>query len=750
MAGPRLLLSQLRSLMASEDAPQSRLDLVTKIIATNMGADVCSLYLRRAGDVLELFSTHGLRAESVHQTRLRVGEGLVGDIVAQAHTLALPDAQAHPQFAFRPETGEEGFHSLLGVPLQRGGRVIGALTVQNRSLREYSAEEAEVLQTVAMVLCELVLASSLIGQDELADIDGNATLPMRFEGLPLASGIGKGTVFIHRGSFLVHDLVSDDSDFEIERLERAVQEFLSAVRHLIEESAPRIGDKEREIFDTYQMFAEDEGWLNRIRLAVRDGLTAEGAVQRVQEENRRRLAPTAYFRERIADFDDLSNQLLRHLQGTVNDLAHELVGDAVLVARSLGPAELLEYDHSRLKAIILGEGSPTSHMVLVAKSLNIPVVGRLSGALARIAPGDPVVVDGGRGLVHVRPDDDIYDEMAEATAEAQRTQSSLLSLKAFPAASRDGVTFDMHLNIGLLSELPLLDTTGAAGIGLMRTELLFLSHKTFPSVGDQEAHFRQVFESAGSRPVVFRTFDLGGDKILPNLDRSLEREENPALGWRALRVGLDRPSVLRNQLRALIGASGGRPFSIMFPMVSEIAELDRAREIFELELGRIRQRAATTPSDQIRIGVMIEVPSLAFQLDALAGRVDFVSIGTNDLAQYFFASDRTSPKLANRYDTLAPAFLRLLRHIREQCAAHDIPIAVCGDMSAQPLEAICLAGLGFRALSMPPSAFGHVKKALRSLDCASFEAYLLSRLSSADHTLRNDIRHLAQDRGYFH
>lgn len=750
MAGPRLVLSQLRSLMASEEAPQSRLDSVTKIIATNMAADVCSLYLRRAGDVLELFSTHGLRSESVHLTRLRVGEGLIGDIVAQAHTLSLPDAQAHPQFVYRPETGEEGFRSLLGVPLQRGGRVIGALSIQNRDKRHFSAEDAEVLQTVAMVLCELVLASNLIGRDEYAGIDGNATLPLRFEGLPLASGIGQGTVFFHRGPSPVHDLVSDDSDFEIERLERAVESFLNSVRHLIEESAPRIGDKEREIFDTYQMFAEDEGWLDRMRLAVHDGLTAEGAVQRVQEETRRRLAPTAYFRERISDFDDLSNQLLRHLQGAADDLAHELAEDVVLVARSLGPAELLEYDHRRLKAIILGEGSPTSHMVLVAKSLNIPVVGRLSGALAQIGSGDPVVVDGRRGLVHLRPDDSVYDELADATAEAERHQADLQLLKDHPAESRDGVTFDLHLNVGLLSELPLLDATGAAGIGLMRTELLFLSHKAFPSVEDQEAHYRQVFETAGTRPIVFRTFDLGGDKILPNLDRSLEREENPALGWRALRVGLDRPSVLRNQLRALIGASGGRPLSIMFPMVSEVAELDRAREILELELGRVRKKGAPLAPEQVRVGIMIEVPSLAFQLDGLASRVDFVSIGTNDLAQYFFASDRTSPKLANRYDTLSPGFLRLLHHIQEKCAFHDIPIAVCGDMAAQPLEAICLAALGFRTLSMPTTAYSLVKKALRSLDCAAIEAYVRSRLPSTDHTLRSDIRHFAQDRGYFH
>jgi len=410
----------------------------------------------------------------------------------------------------------------------------------------------------------------------------------------------------------------------------------------------------------------------------------------------------------------------------------------------------LEYDHSRLQAIVLGEGSPTSHLVLVAKSLNIPVVGRLSGSLTRIAPGDPIVVDGGRGLVHVRPDENLFDEIADAAAQAERHHVSLESIKGLPAETRDGVEFDLQLNVGLLSELPLLDTTGASGIGLMRTELLFLSHKTFPTVDDQEAHYRQVFETAGSRPVVFRTFDLGGDKILPNLDRSLEREENPALGWRALRVGLDRPSVLRNQMRALIGASGGRPLSVMFPMVAEVAELDRAREILGLELERMQKKGASPTPNKVRVGVMIEVPSLAFQLEGLAGRADFVSIGTNDLAQYFFASDRTSPRLANRYDTLAPGFLALMLQIRAQCEAVEVPVAVCGDMAANPLEAICLAGLGFRTLSMPTSAFGGVKKALRSLDCAAIEAYLGSRLPSADHSLRDDVRHFAQDHGYFH
>ncbi len=749
VAGPRVLLRHLRALMAGEGAPQARLDSVTTIIATNMAADVCSLYLRRAGDVLELFSTHGLKPESVHRTRLRVGEGLIGDIVAQVKTLALSDAQAHPQFAYRPETGEENFHSLLGVPLQRGGRVIGALSVQNRNKRDYTTEEAEALQTVAMVLCELVHASHMVADDEIAEIDGNATLPLRFEGLPLAEGVGQGQVFVHRAPLHVENLVSDDPDREIARLDEAVSRFLARIHDLIAESASRIGDAEREILDTYRMFAEDLGWRRRMTEAVLGGLTAEGAVRRVQEENRRRLVSSPYFRDRIADFDDLSNQLLWQLVGAGRPPPTALPENAVLIARSLGPAELLEYDHSRLRAIVLGEGSPTSHMVLIARSLNIPVVGRVAGSLARLRPGDPVVVDGWRGLVHVRPDENVYDDLVDAVEDQAKRRVGYEAMRTLLARSADGALFDLQLNVGLLHELPLLDATGAGGIGLLRTELLFLRHPSFPSTEDQEAAYRQVFDAAAGRPVVFRTFDIGGDKILPNLDRPLEHEENPAMGWRSLRVGLDRPSVLRNQLRALIAAAAGQPLTVMFPMAAEVAEFDQARRVLDIELGRQRQRGQVLPKE-LEVGVMIEVPSLAWQIEKVAAKADFVSVGTNDLLQYFFASDRTNPRLANRYDPLSPSFLRLLSRIREICSDAGVPVGVCGDMAAKPLEALCLAGLGFRTLSLPAPALGAVKKALRSLDCAAIEAYLQSRIIAADGSLRDEVKHFAQDHGFFH
>ncbi len=749
VAGPRTLLRRLREMMASEKAPQDRLDAVTTIIATEMVADVCSLYLRRAGDVLELFSTHGLRPEAVHFTRLRVGEGLIGDIVAHGSVLALSDAQSHPLFAYRPETGEERFMSFLGVPLQRAGHVIGAIAVQHHDERESTAEEAEALQTVAMVLAEMVHAAGLLSADEVVDIDGNATLPLRFEGMPLSDGVAEGVVYRHRGPMAVRELVSDDPQREGERLEAAIEEFLERIRNLVEDSVPRIGDAEQEILQTYRMFAEDEGWMARMRAAVRDGLTAEGAVRRVQDENRRRLqvAPGAYFRERIADFDDLSNQLLRQLSGGSDPGASAMPDGAVLVARTLGPAELLEYDASRLRAIVMGEGSPTSHMVLVARALNIPVVGKLASALPRLEPGENVVVDGWRGLVHVRADESVYEEIQSYVETQERRRAHFESIRALPAQSLDGQAFDLQLNVGLLGELPLLDATGAGGIGLLRTELLFLTHPTFPSTHEQSDAYHQVLDSAGDRPVVFRTFDLGGDKVLPNLDRPLEREENPAMGWRALRVGLDRPSVLRNQLRALIASAVGRTLNVMFPMVTEFAEFERAKQILDLELDRLRRRDAPRPT-AVSTGVMLEVPALAWQLDEIAAVADFVSIGTNDLAQYFFASDRTNPRLAGRYDTLSPSFLRLLAHVRKACDRHNVPVTVCGDMAANPLEASCLAGLGFRVLSMPAAALGAVKAGLRSLDCAAISDYLESRDSGREHTLRDDLHHFAQDHGF--
>ena len=640
LSGARRLLGRLRDVMAGAGSAQNRLDQVVQIIAADMEAEVCSAYLMRAGDILELCATQGLFPESVHRTRLRVGEGLVGVIAATARPLALSDAQSHPDFAYRPETGEEIYHSLMGVPILREGRVSGVLVVQNREPRLYTDEEIEALETVAMVLAELVAGGELVPRTELHPTDGIATLPHRLDGVRLNTGLAIGTAVLHEPSIIIRQVVADNPELELDRLAHAIEEMHGAIDRLFATSDLGDGGEHNDILETYRMFAEDRGWLGRIREAIESGLTAEAAVQKVRDDTRARMKQITdpYIRERLADLEDLANRLQHHLSGEAETaIKADLPEDVVLIARSMGPAELLDYDRTRLRALVLEEGSPTSHVAIVARALDIPVVGRVKGALGNIEPGDLIVVDGDNAQIMIRPGEDVQQAIELSLIERRRRRARYQTLRDLPATTLDGVTVELQINAGLLLDLPELDATGADGIGLYRTEIPFMVRNSFPSVEEQVDLYRRVLDQAGGKPVVFRTLDIGGDKLLPYLPES--EEENPAMGWRAIRIALDRPALLRQQLRALISAANGRPISIMFPMVAELAEFDAARRILAIEVRRAMARGITLPSELL-VGAMLEVPALIWQLDMLCRRADFVSVGSNDLMQFLFAKDR--------------------------------------------------------------------------------------------------------------
>ena len=742
----RRLLARLRDVMAASGAASSRLDKIVRLIASEMVAEVCSAYIIRPGDVLELFATIGLNPEAVHRTRLRVGEGLVGEVAATARSLAIANAPAHPNFAYRPETGEEAYHSLLGVPILRGGRVRGVLVIQHRERRSYSEEDVETLQTVAMVVAELVAGQQLAASGEIAGDGAGGVLPSRIEGLSLNTGLAQGTAVLHRPQLTVREMVAEDPAAEQARLWQAVDAMHSSLDALLASTAERLADSQ-DILQTYRMFAEDRGWLNRITDAIVAGLTAEAAVQRVQDDMRARIVHMTdpYLRERLADFEDLANRLLLHLAGRTSAAAVGTLPDDVgLVARSIGPAELLDYDQRRLRALVLEEGSAASHVAIVARALDIPVVAQCADVLSRTEPLDPVIVDGDNGQVFIRPAEDVQAVFTENSELRARRKREMAGLAGLPAETRDGVSVSLHINAGLLLDMPHLHETGADGVGLYRTEIPFMVRATYPDVQVQTELYSRVLDQAEGKPVIFRTLDIGGDKRLPYFAEL--PQENPALGWRAIRIGLDRPAMLRNQIRALIRASKGRAISIMFPMVAEVAELDAGRRLLELE--RERARAEGFPDPQsVAIGVMIEVPSLLWQLPSVLARVDFVSVGSNDLMQYLFASDRGNPKLAQRYDTLSPPFLNVLGGLVASCDAAGVPVSVCGEMAGRPLEAMALVGLGLRRLSAAPAAIGGLKTMIRSLDVAALSDYLAQLCAGEHKSLRGALKAFAQDRG---
>src|SRR5258707_1348666 len=546
VTGSRRLLRRLRDVMAGSGTAQERLNTIVRLIAADMVAEVCSCYILRAGEVLELFATEGLRPEAVHRTRLRVGEGIVGVIAATARPLALADAPSHPDFAYRPETGEEIYHSLMGVPILRGGRVLGVLVVQNRTLRNYTEDEVEALQTIAMVLAELAASGELVEPGELAPSDGIALLPLRLEGTRLNAGLALGAAVLHEPRIVVRQIVAEDPDAELLRLRKAVSEMQSAIDNLLAASDVADGGEHRDILETYRMFAADRGWLARIREAVRSGLTAEAAVQKVQDDNRARMNQISdpYLRERLLDLEDLANRLQQHLAGyTAGVASTNLPDEFILIARSMGPAELLDYDRRRLKGLVLEEGSPTAHVAIVARALDIPVVGRVKDILAKVETGDLVVADGDHAQVYIRPGEDIQEAIAANIQMRLAQKEKYAAIRNAPAATLDGVAVTLHLNAGLLIDLPYLDETGAAGIGLYRTEIPFMVQDSFPDVDRQAELYGRILDHAGDRPVTFRALDIGGDKGIPYLPEAAE--ENPAMGGRAIRLALDRPRMLR-------------------------------------------------------------------------------------------------------------------------------------------------------------------------------------------------------------
>jgi phosphotransferase system enzyme I (PtsP) len=741
----REILTGLHDVMAARGSVQAKLTKVVDLIAEKMQSEVCSIYLLR-DNKLELFATHGLRQEAVHVTKLRMGEGLVGTI-AEGRILNLDEAAEHPAFAYRPETGEERFHSFAGVPIVRLESPIGVLAVQHAEPRCYEDVEIEALQTVAMVLSEMIAGARLVDGARRGRL--RSAGPLRLTGLKLVAGMAKGEAVFHEPRVVVEHTVADDIEAERERVYGAFRKMREQIDNMTKEAEFGTAGEHQEILETYRMFAYDEGWSRRINEAIDSGLTAEAAIERVQQRMRARMRDIddPLLSERMHDLEDLSNRLLRIVSGRMGTAAQTgLARDTILIARNLGPAELLEYDRRRLKGVLLEEGSLTSHMVIVARAIGVPVIGRLNDIRHSVAEAETILVDGDNGSVIIRPNRPLQSSFEHRMTLSQKRRAEFAAVKALPAVTRDGVQVSVMVNAGLAEDAAALSMTGADGIGLFRTEFQFLVSATLPGRERQQRLYTKVLESAGDRPVVFRTVDIGGDKALPYLTDVHDEAENPAMGWRALRLSLERTTLMRAQARALIEASGGRVLRVMFPMVSEPWEYEEARGLFEEQVEWARKAHRKVPT-RIEFGAMLEVPSLAETLDQLLPRVDFISIGTNDLTQFLFAADRSEPRLAQRYDWLSPAILRFLKRVLDAARAAGVPARVCGEMAGRPLEAMALIGIGAENFSITPAGVGPVKAMIRSLDAAAARSRLDQLLRKPPRDMRKALNDWARRHG---
>jgi len=739
----REILIGLHEVMATRGSAQSKLDKVVDLIAEKMDSEVCSIYLLR-DTKLELFATHGLRKEAVHVTKLRMSEGLVGTIAAEGRILNLAEASSHAEFVYRPETGEEHFHSFAGVPIIYRESPVGVLSVQHAEPRRYADVEIEALQTVTMVLSELIAGARLIDGARRGRL--RSAGPLRLSGLKLVAGMAKGKAVFHEPRVVVEHTVADDIEAERERVYSAFRRMREQIDNMTREAEFGTTGEHEEILETYRMFAYDEGWSRRINEAIDSGLTAEAAIERVQQRTRARMREIddPLLQERMHDLEDLSNRLLRIVSGRMGTAAQTgLAHDTVLVARNLGPAELLEYDKRRLKAVVLEEGSLTAHVTIVARAMGVPVVGRLPDVRHIVEEGDRVLVDGDNGSVMIRPSRALLTSFEQRLALSQKRRAQFDALRGLPAKTIDGLPVSVMVNAGLAEDAASLNLTGADGIGLFRTEFQFLVSATLPGRESQLRLYKKVLEAAGEKPVVFRTLDIGGDKALPYLTDDGDAAENPAMGWRALRLSLDRSTLMKAQARALVQAAAGRTLRVMFPMISEPWEYEEARALFEEQVDWARKGHRALPS-KIEFGAMLEVPSLAEMLDHLLPRLDFLSIGTNDLTQFLFAADRGDPRLAQRYDWLSPAILRFLKRVIRQADEAERPVRICGEMGGRPLECMALIGVGVENFSITPAAVGPIKAMVRSLDAGAIRSRMDQWLARPPQDLRRALSEWAR------
>jgi phosphotransferase system enzyme I (PtsP) len=723
----RKLLRRLRDVLATPAKGQERLDRITHLIADSMKTEVCSIYLFRDADTLELCATEGLKQDAVHKTRMKLGEGLVGRVARLGLPVNTPNAPAEKGFRFMPETGEEIFSSFLGVPIQRVGEKLGVLVVQSKDARIYSEDEIYAVEVVAMVLAEMAELGAFAGEG--SEPGALHKQPVTLRGGSGQDGTAEGRVWLHEPRVVVTNPVADDPLTEIDRIREAVSVLRVSVDDLL--AAESLDKEQKQVLEAYRMFAHSRGWLRRMEEDIQAGLSAEAAVEKEQSTTRSRLSQVsdAYLRERLHDLDDLSNRLLRILTGQGKDTGATMPENPILVARNIGPAELLDYGRS-LKGIILEEGSFGSHAAIVARALAIPMVINAARITAEALNGDVVLVDGDQGVVHLRPEDTITRSFRDKIAMQAVAQQGYASLRDLPAQTRDGQTISLQMNAGLMADLPSLIGSGAEGVGLFRTELQFLIRNQMPKRDELAKLYSRVLEAAQGRPVAFRTLDIGSDKVLPYMKPN--DEPNPAMGWRAIRVGLDKPGVLRMQLQALIRAAAGRPLTVMFPFITEIAEFTAARSHMFRELHRENSLGHPVP-ESVEIGAMLETPSLAFAPQAFFDVVDFISIGGNDLKQFFFAADRENERVRKRYDTLNTSFISFLEQIVARCATTQTRLSFCGEDAGRPLEALAFAAMGIPMLSMRPSSVGPVKALLRRVNLAEAREVIdTARAAGAD------------------
>lgn len=727
------LLRRISESMAKPQTLPSRLTAALKAIAQDMGAETAILYLLTPDRYLEAYASYDATHKKHQHVSFRVGEGVVGFIASIGKSVICDNISRHPNFLYRPGIADHVNLALLGVPLISSKGVLGVLSLQNPPSKPFEEWREKALQEIANFFAQL---PELERFQTLDQVEGTISGMQTLQGISFNPGLAIGTAVIHQPySWKESDFSLNTKDENL-RFKTAIRDLIDAIDRLVE-STPAHEKETQDVLSSYRMIASDRGWIRKINEYIQKGFTAEASVQKVRRHTRERFAQIGdqSLKGRLSDFEDLASRLLKHLSGK-NAVVEDLPESTILVAPNLGPAELLDYDRRLIKGLVLEEGVHTAHVAIIARALEIPVVGRIPLLLTHVAPGDKLIVDGEQGTVCVNPNSDAFQQAREKVTQLKKWQVLSQELRHKPCQTLDAIPITLSLNAGLPIDLHHMESLPFEGVGLYRTEIPFMMRSTFPDVNVQTEFYKDVVEHAKDNPITFRTLDIGGDKAVPYMWRI--QDENPVLGWRAIRVALDKPAILRQQVRAFIRASAGRELRILFPMISDITEYHHARHHVEQEYARAEQAQAPLPSS-LSYGVMVEVPSIVDQLDDLLNQVDFISLGTNDLFQFFYACDRTNPAVSNRYDVLSTSFLRYIHKIRLACDAAQIPLSVCGEMASKPIEALALLALGYRSLSIAGPSGGLIKKMIVSLPLQEVEAFVLQAIQTYSPSIRSSL-----------
>ncbi len=690
------------------------LDIMVNHVAEAMHVDVCSIYLLdERNKRYVLMASKGLKPEAVGHVSLNVGEGLVGLVGKREEIVNLDNAPKHERFAYLPETGEELFNSFLGVPVMYRRKVMGVLVVQNQEPQDFSEAAESFLVTLCAQLSGVIAHAHAVGNIDVFRKPTSGSSYKTFQGVSGAGGIALGrAIVLYPPADLaaIPDREAEDISDELELLDQAIAAVRLEIQSLDEKMKDSLMSEERALFSVFLRMLDENALPSEIKDHIRTGSWAQGAVRKVIDKHVALFAQMEddYLRERVSDLKDLGRRILACLQE--NDSSHrELSPDSILIGEEISTAALVELPVDKIAAIVTSEGAANSHMVIVARALGIPTVVGVTELPITTLDDIEMIVDAYQGRIFVNPPRRLRQRYKEVQKEEEQIAKDLKQYETKDAITPDGVSIPLFVNTGLMIDVVRGVQRGAKGVGLYRSEIPFMLRERFPGEEEQRAIYRQQLSHFANKPVIMRTLDIGADKDLPYF--SIE-EENSALGWRGLRFTLDHPEIFSAQIRAMLKASIGlNNLHILLPMVTSVSEVEEVLYLLE------RDWIAVQEEEQVKItkpklGIMVEVPSVLFQIGEFAELVDFFSVGSNDLTQYLLAVDRNNPHVANVYSHFHPSILRALKRLVEDCHEHQKPVSICGEMAGDPLSAVLLMAMGFNTLSMSSSNILRVRKAI--------------------------------------